>query len=200
MVCYFLATDIPLLNILTATICDANGNPIPRNAPPPPYDDPEQTDWSPYESRAHFELAEFLYKENQMSAGNIDKLLNIWGQHAASTGGEAPFRNHKALYETIDSTPVGDVPWQSFKLKYDGIRPTRDAPAWMDDEHIVWFRDPCDLLRNLLSNTDFDGEFDYMPFQEYDDNGNHRYQDFMSGNWAWRQAVRDSRFCYVTEN
>lgn len=135
-----------------------------------------------------------------MSAGNIDKLLKIWGQHAASTGGEAPFRSHKDLYETIDSTPVGDVPWQSFNLSYDGPRPDLedgDVPAWMDDEHAVWFRDPRELIQNLLSNTDFHGEFDYMPFQEYDDIGNHRYQDFMSGNWAWRQAVRRPIFYYI---
>lgn len=128
-----------------------------------------------------------------MSAGHIDKLLKIWGQHAESTGDEAPFQNHNDLYETIDSTPVGDVPWQSFNLKYSGPRPNLEGeedPAWMDDTQEVWFRDPRELVRNLLSNTDFNGEFDYMPLQEYDHEGNHRYQNFMSGNWAWRQAVR----------
>lgn len=169
--------------------------------PPPPRDDPESTDWSPYDSRTHFELADFLYKENQMSAGHIDKLLNIWGQHAASTGGEAPFQSHRDLYKTIDSTPVGDVAWQSFDLKYNGPRPSsgEDVPAWMDDTHLVWFRDPHELLRNLLSNTDFHGEFDYVPFQEYNENGSHRYQDFMSGNWAWRQAVGCQCSFYVTK-
>ncbi|KZP31967.1 hypothetical protein FIBSPDRAFT_709365, partial [Athelia psychrophila] len=172
--------------------CDEQGNPIHHNAVPPPRDDPEPNDWSPFESSAHFELADFLYKENQMLAGNIDKLLKIWGQHAASTGGEAPFQNHKDLYETIDSIPVGDVPWQSFNLSYSRSRPNLegvDDPAWMDDTHAVWFCDPHELICNLLSNTDFDGKFDYTPFQEYDDKGSHRYQDFMSGNWAWRQAA-----------
>lgn len=125
-----------------------------------------------------------------MSAGHIDKLFKIWSDHAASTGSEAPFSNHKQLYSAIDTAPVGDVAWQSFKLKYSGTLPDDgDVPAWMEDEHEVWFRDPRELLRNLLSNSDFDGEFDYTPFQEYDDRGNHRYQDFMSGNWAWRHAV-----------
>jgi hypothetical protein len=59
----------------------------------------------------------------------------------------------------------------------------------MTDE--VWFRDPRSLVRNLLSNPGFDKEFDYAPFQEYDHKGNHQFQDFMSGDWAWKQAVSD---------
>ncbi|KZP16263.1 hypothetical protein FIBSPDRAFT_749065 [Athelia psychrophila] len=176
---------------LNAAICDKNGNFIPANTPPSPRQDPAPTDWGSYESRAHFELAEFLYKDSQMSAGNIDKLFKIWGSHSASSGGEAPFANHKDLYAAIDSTTVGDVPWESFKMKYSGALPDSEEgeiPSWMEDEHEVWFRNPHQLLQNLLSNTDFDGEFDYTPFQEYDESGNHRYQDFMSGNWAWRQA------------
>lgn len=125
-----------------------------------------------------------------MSAANIDKLLKIWRSHAASTGGEAPFYNHKDLYATIDSTTVGDVPWESFKVRYSGVLPEEgEIPSWMQDEHEVWFRNPRQLLQNIISNTDFEDGFDYTPFQEYDEKGNHRYQDFMSGNWAWRQAV-----------
>ncbi|KZP08510.1 hypothetical protein FIBSPDRAFT_901232 [Athelia psychrophila] len=173
---------------LNGAICDREGNFIPTHSPPPPRHDPEPTDWGSYESRAHFELAEFLYKENQMSAGNIDKLFKIWDNHASATGGEVPFANHKDLYSVIDATTVGDVPWQSFKLKYSGPLPDEDVPAWMGDEHEVWFRDPRQLLQNLLSNSDFEGEFDYAPFQEYDEKNKHRYQNLMSGNWAWRQA------------
>lgn len=125
-----------------------------------------------------------------MPAGNINKLMKLWGEQAASTGGETPYTNHKDMYATIDATAVGDVPWESFKLRYSGALPTEgEVPGWMEDEHKVWFCDPQQLLRNLLGNTDFDGEFDYTPFQEYNEDGQHQYQDFMSGNWAWRQAV-----------
>jgi hypothetical protein len=36
----------------------------------------------------------------------------------------------------------------------------------------------------MLSNPDFKDGFDYVPLQEYDMDGNHHYQHFMSGNWA----------------
>jgi hypothetical protein len=41
----------------------------------------------------------------------------------------------------------------------------------------------------LLSNLDFRSNFDYAPFQECTTDGTHHFQDFMSGNWAWTQAV-----------
>ena len=181
--------------------CDEHGNFLPQDTPPSPRQDPEPTDWGSYGTQARFEIAEFLYKEARMSAGNIDKLFKLWGDYAASTGGEVPYTGSKDLYSTIDATSVGEVPWQSVKLQYNGPRPTTGtAPGWMDDKHEVWFRDPKQLLRNMLSNTDFDGEFDYVPYQEYDANGNHHYQDFMSGNWAWRQSVSGINLIMFTDS
>lgn len=124
-----------------------------------------------------------------MSAANIDHLFNLWGASAASHGGAPPFQNHTDLYNTIDSTPLGDVEWESFTLKYDGVRPAGHVPSWMDTGYDVWFRDPRQLIHNIISNPDFNNEFDNAPYQEHDNNGSRRYQDFMSGNWAWKQAV-----------
>jgi len=171
--------------------CDKDGNFLPPNTPPSlrrPHTDPE--DWTPYESRLQFETAEFLFTRNQMSAGHIDTLLSLWATSLLKHGDEPPFSNHAELYNTIDSTPLGDVPWEVFNLKYDGALPENEVPSWMTSKYDVWFRDPRSVLRNVLSNPDFDGEFDYAPYQEYDVSGNHRFQDFMSGNWAWKQAVR----------
>ena len=44
------------------------------------------------------------------------------------------------------------------------------------------------ILHNLLSYPDFENGFDYTPFQEHNKD-NHWYENFMSGNWCWRQAV-----------
>ena len=59
----------------------------------------------------------------------------------------------------------------------------------MDAEYDMWFRDPHTLVHNLLSNPDFDGEFDYMPYKEFEPNGDRRFQNFFSGDWVWSQAV-----------
>ena len=77
----------------------------------------------------------------------------------------------------------------SFSLEYNGDVPEGDVPSWMSSEYDVWFQDLLHLVHNLLSNPDFEGEIDYAPVQAYSSNGVHRFQDFMSGNWAWKQAV-----------
>jgi hypothetical protein len=146
--------------------------------------------WAPFEDRVHFETAEFLFTKNQMPATQIDTLLDLWSATLLKHGESSPFEDHGELYDTIDAIPLGDVPWETFSMKYSGERPQRNVPDWMDAEYDVWFRDPRTIVHNLISNPDFDGEFDYAPYQEYDKAGNHCFCDFMSGDWAWKQAVR----------
>jgi hypothetical protein len=131
-----------------------------------------------------------------MSAGDINFILSLWEASLAAHNDEPPFSNTKELYNTIDSTPLGDVAWQSFSIQYNGTKPIRDVPSWMEAEYEVWFRDPRIIVQNMLSNPDFKSDFDYVPFQEYTADGTHRFRDFMSGIWAWQQAV-SSRFLFI---
>lgn len=124
-----------------------------------------------------------------MSASDIDTLLNLWGASEASHGQSAPFQNHKDMYNTIDATPLGDVKWESFSLHYNGNQPDGYVPSWMNANYDVWFRDPCALVHNIISNPDFESGFDYVPYQEHDGDGSCHYHNFMSANWAWKQAV-----------
>ena len=125
-----------------------------------------------------------------MSTGNIDKLCDLWGRSLGPTGTRPPFSGHKELFATIDATPLGDVPWSSFKLKYNGKRPTEDAPPWMNETYEFWYRDPRALVESILCNTEFDGEFDYVPYRDFTEEAEtRRYENFMSGDWAWMQAV-----------
>jgi hypothetical protein len=170
--------------------CDQHGVNIAVDSPPPPRDsDHGPNDWTPYAGRVEFELADFLYHQNQMSASDIDTLLNLWGASAAPHGGSAPFQNHKHLYDTIDATPLGDIPWKNFSLHFNGNRPEHEVPSWMDASYDVWFRDPHQLVHNIISNPDFENGFDYTPYQEHDADENRRYHNFMSANWSWKQAV-----------
>jgi hypothetical protein len=106
-----------------------------------------------------------------MSASDINCLLNLWGTSSAAHGEAPPFRNHKDLYSTIDSTPLGDVIWESFSLRFNGLRPDGDVPRWMDTDYDVWFCNPRELIHNILSNPDFKDGFDFTPYQEYDAKG-----------------------------
>jgi hypothetical protein len=112
-------------------------------------------DWTPYKNRVAFELADFLYRREQMSAGNIDILLQLWAASLACHNESPPFSDHQDLYNSIDSTPIGGVPWQSATLSYDGPR-HEQQPLWMKSEYTIWFRDPKLLFKIMLENPDFD--------------------------------------------
>jgi hypothetical protein len=93
------------------------------------------------------------------------------------------------LYNTIDVIPVGGVPWQNFEVTYNGPRPETGVLPWMEQTYEVYFRDPRQLFLNMLANPAFAEDFDYTPMQIFDINGACRYENFMSGDWAWKQAV-----------
>ena len=172
--------------IITGRICDRHGNDIPLDAPPPPRpSDQGPDDWTPYNNRVEFEVADFLFRRNQMSGGDIDFILNLWAASLAVHHDAPPFASHVDMYSTIDATPLGDVAWESFSSQYNGAKPDGEVPSWMTAEYEVWFRDPRSLIHNILSNPDFKDEFDYTPVQEYHD-GIHQFQNFMSGDWSWK--------------
>ncbi|KIK14425.1 hypothetical protein PISMIDRAFT_117057, partial [Pisolithus microcarpus 441] len=168
--------------------CDSNGQPIQPNSPPPPVSEKDPDDWGPYGNQLCFETAEFSFQEAEMSASKIDKLLYLWG--GSSNGGQPLFSDHNELYETIDATKLGDVWWDTFGLRYNGEQPTDNVPPWMDEVYEYWFRDPSTLVENMFSNVEFDSEIDYAPYQDFTAGDKRRYQNFMSGDWAWSQAVR----------
>ena len=70
--------------------CDKNGTFISPGTPPNPLPPKSKEDWSPFASRAGFELAELLYKKTEMSQPNIDLLLDIWSATLAPHNDEPP--------------------------------------------------------------------------------------------------------------
>ena len=177
---------------IAALPCEEDGTPLrvlnPETPPTIPRQRPDTGNWTPYKNRIAFELADFLYRREQMSAGNIDILLKLWTASLACHGESPPFSDHQDLYNTIDATPIGGVPWQCITLSYDGPLPEQ-PPLWMRSEYTIWFRDPLLLFKIMLETTGFNGLFDYVPYQQYDSKGKHRYEHFMSGNWVWKQAI-----------
>ncbi|KAG2342371.1 hypothetical protein BDR05DRAFT_976526 [Suillus weaverae] len=169
--------------------CDATGQFLADGATPSPPPSKLRDDWTPYQNRVKFETAEFLYTRNQMSAGNINILLDLWAATLLKHNDKPPFADCRDLYKTTDSTPVGDVKWQSFKVQYTGEKPAHDVPPWMTKSHDVWYHDPHEVICNMLANSDYATEMDYWPYREFSaDNDERQWQDFMSGDWAWNQA------------
>lgn len=101
----------------------------------------------------------------------------------------APVLDHHDLHSTVDAIKLGHVPWQSYAIQYNGLRPENGpTPEWMTTEYQLWYRDPRAIIRNILANPDLADGIDYIPYREFLD-GKRRYSDFMSGDWAWSQCV-----------
>jgi hypothetical protein len=180
--------------------CDSEGQFLPAGAPPPPWDVPQPDDWSPYESRSSFELADLLFRRDQMSGSCISDLMQIWASTLLNQPENyPPFANKDDMYDAIDATQIGDIPWQSFLVTYNGPLGDGNIVPWKVASYDVWFRDPLAVLKSQLSNPDFAKEMDFAPKEVHDTmTGCRRYQDFMSGQWAWRQAVHALITFYVS--
>src|SRR6202789_2428935 len=114
---------LTLTFLFVGEICDKSGNGLTPDTPSAPRDsDKGPNDWTPYDNRLQFEVADFLFRRNQMSAGDINFMLNLWAVSLAVHNDEPPFSNTTDLYKTIDSSPLGDVAWESFSLQYNGAQ------------------------------------------------------------------------------
>jgi len=168
---------------------DKFGNDLPPDAQPTPRDTAQKNDWYPFTSCVEFETAEFLFTENQMPQSHMDRLMQLWTASMLHHNEQAPYTDHADLHQVIDAIPLGDVPWKSIQVQYAGNLPEPIAPNWMTKSYDVWFHDPNAVVENLLSNSDFHGHFNYAPYCEFEPMGQHRWENFMSGNWAWCHAV-----------
>jgi len=159
-----------------------------------PLSEKSADDWTPYCDRLEFELADYIFTRNQTPAAQIDHLLDLWAASLIRAGADTSqvlFTDHRDVYRTIDNTPLGDVKWQSFSVKYTGDIPDEGPLPWMTESYDVWFRDPHQVVQNMLANPDYASEVDMRPYREFATETDERqWQDFMSGDWAWNQAVR----------
>ncbi|KAJ7254999.1 hypothetical protein B0H12DRAFT_1016654 [Mycena haematopus] len=171
---------------LNGVPCDRDGNFLLPNSPPPVQERRAHGDFTPYEGRTDFNLADLLYRRVQMSAGAIDELMQNWAARPEFAG-NPPFADAEDLYNTIDATEIGHVPWESFSIRYNQPIAPGDVTPWKTQDYIVHFRDPRQILHQQLANPDFKSEMDFAPKQVFFE-GSREYEDFMSGNWAWQQA------------
>ncbi|KAF8325909.1 hypothetical protein F5887DRAFT_1065217 [Amanita rubescens] len=167
---------------LTAQCTDADGNILLANTPPPPRHTLAPDDCTPFERPTQFLLANFLFKREEMSAPNINYLLDLW---------DADMKRHGNVYDTIDAIQDGIAPWRCYAISLNpgGSLDVDDRPSWMNQKYEVWCRDPDTVIRNILDNPDFAAHFDTVPYIARDRDAKRRWTDFMSGQFAWQRST-----------
>jgi Plavaka transposase len=90
----------------------------------------------------------------QSDGSCITDLMQIWAT-SLPPDHDPPFANKADLYDTIDSTLVGDVPWESFTISYTSEMGEGEAAPWKLATYNVWYWDPHVVLKSQLANPDF---------------------------------------------
>ncbi|KAL1673537.1 hypothetical protein EV122DRAFT_255108 [Schizophyllum commune] len=181
---------------LDARPCDAFGHFLPHGTPPSPPPSPppppnnvdEDSEWAPFASRVEFDFAYWHFVENQSSRDDIDKDLDRWTAKVLRYGGQAPWKDADDVYATIDSIPEGSMPWTKVEMRYTGPRPNGAPPKWMTNTYELYTRDARAVLHHQLASKQFDTTFEPVPYRQFNKDGERVLSNFMSGDWAWKQA------------
>ncbi|KAH9046384.1 hypothetical protein EDB83DRAFT_2637518, partial [Lactarius deliciosus] len=150
--------------------------------------------WLPFGDRLAYEWARYHYVKLQSSAADVQQGLDLWratvmmyqDDHDSCDG--VPWKSAADMYGTIDAIPVGGVGWTTYRLSYSGPQPTGTLPQWMQETYELNIRDVLSVFEEQLASKEFDGEFEYMPYEEYNEKGSRVYSNLMSGIWAFREA------------
>jgi len=79
-----------LLLLLLGTPVDSNGDDLPSHSGDAPaatqLPNDGKSQWYPFESQANFELADFIFHQNEMPGAQIDELMHIWASMPGHQG------------------------------------------------------------------------------------------------------------------
>lgn len=71
------------------------------------------------------------------------------------------------LYKTINSIKAGNRTWKTYKFCYAWPTPSGPIPQWMEQEYELNAQDALVLVEHQLATSNFNGNFDYAPYQEF---------------------------------
>ncbi|KAF8259942.1 hypothetical protein EI94DRAFT_1706678 [Lactarius quietus] len=136
----------------------------PVSQPPTPdLSEASSNPWLPFDGRLEYEWAHYHYVRLQSSANDIQHGLDLWratvAKHRTEEMTTMEFHGRIPRTCTIRSTPLRQA------------KTDRDSSPWMQDTYELNVRDVLSIFEEQLASKEFDGQFDYVPYEEYDKNG-----------------------------
>ena len=117
-----------------------------------------------------------------------NKGLDVWAASVLQYGGLVPWSSAADVCKTIDAIQDGDAPWKTYSFCYQGPLPPT-PPQWMTHTYELCVCDTHQVLHQQFSNPEFKDKINYTPYRQSNKAGKHVWSNFMSGDWAWKQAV-----------
>lgn len=188
------------LTVKLAQPCTADGTyfegpVVPNPEPVRPPDATPSNDWAPFPDRLAFDWAHYHFVRLQSSESDIAVGLDLWCATVIKHDSEhrvddhVPWRDAQDLYQMLDSIQAGGVAWKTYKFRYTGPKPST-PPQWMNTTYELNTRDVLVVLEQQLATTEFHGQCDYVPYEEFNYFGDRVLSNLMSAAWANREAVR----------
>lgn len=176
--------------------CDKDGNYLPpftKPTLPQAVNATPENPWAPFDDRLAFDFANFQFTELQSSKSKINRALDLWKAAVIQAGGtnDLPWSSADELYATINAIQEGDAPWKTIPFKYNGPLP-ENPPKWMLKTYELCTRDSRLLLHQQLATGEFVDQINYVPYRQFQANGDRIWSNLMSADWAWSQAVSSS--------
>jgi hypothetical protein len=155
-----------------------------------PIDATDDNPWHLFEDRLAFDFANFQFVELEASESKVNRALDLWMAGNLKAGGDGilPWSSAEEMYSTIDAIQEGDTPWKTIAFRYTGPHPA-NPPKWMLQTYELCTRDSRLVLHQQLSTADFVGEINYVPYRQFQGNGDRIWSNLMSADWVWVQAV-----------
>ncbi|KAF9549689.1 hypothetical protein CPC08DRAFT_769029 [Agrocybe pediades] len=179
---------------LNALPCDAKGNFISVHSAPQAPSAPDATShnpWNPFNTRLDFDWAHYYFVELQASEKQINRGLDLWLASKIQSGNTksstVPWSSADEMYATIDSIQAGNAPFKTVSFRYAGKLP-QNPPSWMTQTYELCTRDVRQVLHNQLSTIAFKDQINMLPYRQFDHQRDRVWSNFMSGDWAWKEA------------
>ncbi|KAF8824765.1 hypothetical protein HHX47_DHR7000221 [Lentinula edodes] len=180
---------------LTASPTDQFGITLPQHSPPPPPPPVPEAhtaeSWFPFSDRVEFDFAHLHFVHLQSSAAEIKLALDMWAAQTlvvADSCENQRWMDANQLYRTIDDIDDINVPWETFKIEYQGPRPPT-PPAWMMQKYTLLIRNIQTLFHHQMRMKDFDDTcFNKVPYRQFNKRGERIRSNIMSADWAWKQC------------
>ena len=99
------------------------------------------------------------------------------------------WNNAEQMYETIDSIPRGEVPWNVIRVCFTGTILEPVPPKWKTEVYELYVRDVRSLMHMLLGSPAFHSEFAALLYRQFYRHGSCIFSNLMSADWAWKQCV-----------